>query len=438
MFLTKNILKSFLIIFIVVLNIIFLYASEITIIPTSANLSCPNTYNFDIVLNTRGHRVIAADIKFFLEWFDLLAYNNLWWFDNVFYVGTGISTKWSNVNKVYHYINTYQNSFWNYVSGTNINVARIILSPKTWYNIWSIKFYNLSSNDEDSNISVWLEYGLNSMPINYWDIFLDSIDWSYTFLYCSGANNTGTNSTGSFNWWGGWWGLTKDVCELWDNSSSYYDNECEEYHGSADICGVNDSDYSNELKWAYLYAYRYWVTTICPIQEAELDWYLYRNHFAKMISEFAVNVLWDEPEIDKQWCDNYNDIKWDTQELRNFIKTACELWLMWLHADGDTPMRSFNPQGIVTRAEFGTVFSRLLFGDRYNVKNYTWEDTNTYWYENHLNALKKYGIMTKIDGDWPSYLEKRWWVMLMMQRADLYWIFMWKLPALNWIKALFE
>jgi len=67
----------------------------------------------------------------------------------------------------------------------------------------------------------------------------------------------------------------------------------------------------------------------------------------------------------------------------------------------------FNPNGLVTRAEFGTVLSRALYGDTYN-------DGDPY-YVNHLQALKDAGIMTKIDT--PSQLEVRGYVMLMMQRA---------------------
>jgi hypothetical protein len=120
------------------------------------------------------------------------------------------------------------------------------------------------------------------------------------------------------------------------------------------------------------------------------------------------------------------------------MKTACELNLMWLHSDWDTPKDWFDPHQIVTRAEFGTVFSRLLFGDMYNV-----EDASKiykepwYWYKKHLQALKDYWIMTKVDGSWPQYLERRWRVMLMLWRADKYWVFAWKSPARNWIEALF-
>jgi hypothetical protein len=80
----------------------------------------------------------------------------------------------------------------------------------------------------------------------------------------------------------------------------------------------------------------------------------------------------------------------------------------------------------------------LLFGDMYNVKDESQVyKQEWYWYKKHLQALKDYGVMTKVDGDWPKYLERRWWTMLMLQRADNYGLFQWKSPAMNGIKALF-
>ena len=191
-------------------------------------------------------------------------------------------------------------------------------------------------------------------------------------------------------------------------------------------------------KWAYLYSYEYWITTICPIQNANLDGYLIRSHFAKMISEFAVNVLGMKPEKWKYWCDKFNDIDGLNSELYNFVITSCELWLMWLEADWLTPAKSFNPDGYVTRAQFWTVLSRLLFGDTYNVMDESGVSSKKwFWYEKHLQALKDYWVMTKIDWDWPNYLERRGRVMIMLERADNYWIFAWKVPAKNGIESLF-
>jgi hypothetical protein len=66
---------------------------------------------------------------------------------------------------------------------------------------------------------------------------------------------------------------------------------------------------------------------------------------------------------------------------------------MGLLADGETVKNHFNPNDYVTRAEFGTVLSRLLYGKTYDVAN----TLGINRYIKHLQALKDHGIMTKID-----------------------------------------
>jgi hypothetical protein len=63
----------------------------------------------------------------------------------------------------------------------------------------------------------------------------------------------------------------------------------------------------------------------------------------------------------------------------------------------------------VTRAEFGTVLSRALYGTKYE----WW----TPYYINHLLALKAAGIMNNIL-DPEHMLELRGYVMLMLMRAE--------------------
>jgi hypothetical protein len=57
-----------------------------------------------------------------------------------------------------------------------------------------------------------------------------------------------------------------------------------------------------------------------------------------------------------------------------------------MQPDGITPMKNFYPDQIVTRAQFGTTLSRLIFGRRFNGEN-------PYWYSKHLEALKKFSII---------------------------------------------
>ena len=89
---------------------------------------------------------------------------------------------------------------------------------------------------------------------------------------------------------------------------------------------------------------------------------------------------------------------------------------MWMESDGDTPMKSFYPHWIVTRAEFGTTLSRLIYWDKYNLES---EAENTYpwaWYSKHLAALRRDEIMNEIYWDWPQHFELRGYVMLMLMR----------------------
>ena len=67
---------------------------------------------------------------------------------------------------------------------------------------------------------------------------------------------------------------------------------------------------------------------------------------------------------------------------------------------------TFNPNGTVTRAQFGTILSRVLYGTGY--------EGGQPYYVNHLKALQTNGVITNID---PTLQETRGYVMLMLMRA---------------------
>ena len=85
--------------------------------------------------------------------------------------------------------------------------------------------------------------------------------------------------------------------------------------------------------------------------------------------------------------------------------------LLGQKSDGITPAPKFRPNDFVTRAEFGTFMSRLVFGDTYNSK--TANDPK--WYQAHLEALKEHGIITQID--MPLKLELRARALVIMYRT---------------------
>ena len=157
-------------------------------------------------------------------------------------------------------------------------------------------------------------------------------------------------------------------------------------------------EYPSELQNAYEWAYINGITTMNSIEKANMKWNITREEMAKMISNYAVNILWKTPDTTKDCLFIDSNINPD---LVKSVTKSCQLWLMgqWVS--------SFRPKDSVTRAEFWTVLSRAL-----------WWNKNEWWstyYENHLKALKSEWIMSKIDT--PSNKEVRGYVMLMLMRS---------------------
>ena len=232
---------------------------------------------------------------------------------------------------------------------------------KTWY-IWSVDWKSCVSQTP-INMCQYL-FG----PNVHTD-WIENTDWTYD-CYCNAGYT---------------WGDTQKNC----------------VYNPESITTSSTDNLDTELQDAYDYAYGIGITTATSIDNADMNWYLLRRaHMAKMMVNYAVDVLGLTPNTSKP-C-NFTDIANQSDELRGYITEACQLWLMGVGID------KFNPNGMVTRAEFGTVFSRALYGNAYN-------EGNPY-YLHHLQALKDAGIMNDISN--PNAREIRGYVMLMMKRAD--------------------
>lgn len=156
--------------------------------------------------------------------------------------------------------------------------------------------------------------------------------------------------------------------------------------------------YTQELRDAYNWAYSNGITTQSSIDNANMKGKITREEMAKMISNYAVNILWKTPDTTKSCYFIDSNINPDLVE---YVTESCQLWLMgqWV--------ASFRPKDSVTRAEFWTVLSRALWWS----KNEWW----TTYYQNHLKALKSEWIMNNISS--PMDEEIRWYVMLMLMRS---------------------
>lgn len=158
--------------------------------------------------------------------------------------------------------------------------------------------------------------------------------------------------------------------------------------------------YNEEVINAYQWAYANDITSIEILENARPESELLRWQMAKILVNYAVNVLWKEVTSIPSYCQRDDDEDWPTEEMKHYWKLACALWIMWINVTSFEPMRQ------VSRAQFGTALSRLLWWDIYNT---SWET----YYEKHLDALKDNGYVDKIDNPRErTEIRQRVWVML--------------------------
>ena len=74
---------------------------------------------------------------------------------------------------------------------------------------------------------------------------------------------------------------------------------------------------------AYLFAFKNNITTQATIEKADMNGSLIRAHLAKMISNYAINVLGKKPNITLK-CE-FKDADDASKEMQSYIKTACQL-----------------------------------------------------------------------------------------------------------------
>ena len=160
--------------------------------------------------------------------------------------------------------------------------------------------------------------------------------------------------------------------------------------------------YSDEMNMAYQYAYYYWITTISNIRDADMNGWLTRIAMAKMLSYFAENVLWMDDFDTTRNC-YFNDVpSYLDRQYNYWVTKACQLGIMWINMQNN----NFNPYWTVTRAQFATALSRLLYWTK------DWTDK---YYSTHISKLYREWIISNTD---PTLKEKRWYVMLMLMRSD--------------------
>ena len=172
---------------------------------------------------------------------------------------------------------------------------------------------------------------------------------------------------------------------------SRYDNKWDQQE-------VLDDGLTREMNNAYEFSHRAGITSMNNASEADMFGPLTRIAMAKMLSQYAINVLGKTPDTDKTI--SFPDVSAELDaEYNNGVTLAYQLGIMWINIE------EFRPNDLVTRAEFGTALSRLLFG---------LADGEWAYYETHLQKLMDEKIITN---DNPDLQELRGYVMIMLMRS---------------------
>ena len=158
--------------------------------------------------------------------------------------------------------------------------------------------------------------------------------------------------------------------------------------------------FSREFNNWYRFAFRFGITTMNDISKADMNWPLNRIAMAKMLSNYAINILGKKPDKTKKCL--FPDVSEKlNSDYNDWVTLACQLGIMGVWID------KFRPYDPVNRWEFGTSLSRMLF----------WlSDWTDKYYSTHLKELKKRWI---ISNDNPNLGELRGYVMLMLMRSAM-------------------
>lgn len=338
-----------------------------------------NTYN--LTVKDRDKVLINTWIKY---WADILlpvdnptwTWNVFSWWDNLPADGKMpannliITSSW---NYGVHTI-TFNTNWWTEVPPITGNYGDDVQTPliptREWYEFvwWSPDLPDEIPNDDIVVTAIWREI----KPEDKW------------------------------KWWSGWWrkDSTEDTDTSWDDQHWSAKDQNQPWRWMVDL----------DVFFAYMWAHDMWIIGT-SWEESDPDGYVTRWAMAEMVVKFSENILDREtPEIIPAKCAWWDaDSEWKTPERKVYAEKACALWVMWIR------MKDFMPNKILDRAEFGTILSRLLWWDKYDVVDAT---KSKPYYTKHLAALSENKIMTQIE-DPESKKELRKWAWLMLMRSRI-------------------
>ena len=326
-----------------------------------------------------------ADMKY--------TYTFAWWFDGENIYGSGDTLPEVGGNVIYTAV--YSPVYIDYMV-TWVDYDEAVLS-------WAVYHYGdrvemLENPTRESD-------GAYTYVFQWWEPSVSElVEWDMIYIAKYDAISIGSKYSGR-------WRIKRE-----DGNQTHNSAEQEQIEGKTDdiwddviITQRDISTYAEEVIDAYKWAYENDITTLKILEGANPNDDMIRWHMAKVVVNYAVNVLWVEKSEALPWYCNWMDKEddWGSAEIKFYAKNACALWIMWIN------MKEFMPNKKVTRAEFWTIVSRLLWWNKYDVQKAT---KNNPYYIRHLEALKRNGIITQIENP-TKIIEKRKWVWVVLKRT---------------------
>lgn len=222
-------------------------------------------------------------------------------------------------------------------------------------------------------------------------------------------------STGWGGWWWGWSSYNSNThINTWDVNNWSHTNEKTispkkisfsiedemKKLNCTDLQQLMEDGLTCEMHIAYKFAFQYGITTKPTIQEAEMLHPLTRITMAKMLSYYAINILWVEPDTTKEI--HFSDVTDEMEEdYDHAITLAYQLWIMGINTS------TFNSLHTVLRADLATVMSRTLYHTPDGISRY---------YEPHIQRLHEEKIIKDLN---PWLIELKGFAMIMLMRDAL-------------------
>ena len=254
---------------------------------------------------------------------------------------------------------------------------------------------------------------------NIFDLYTTYNDCRFDFQLEIRVDDDSNSNWNNGNSWYSWWWSSSGGWSSSSNNTNIDDEELElgwqvsePEDTDTSKCSIEGSTYSDEENQAYLWACEKWILPANNIMKSNLSSPLTRAELDKMMSIYSKQLLWRSYVVNETV--SYPDVDSKLGNLAYYIQEWYKLQIMWIHANG-VALNNFLPNLLVTRWEFGTVFSRVLYGNKYNI-----DGAN--YYEKHLQVLKDAGILTNTN---PTLTEARGWVVLMLYRSQ-------KVEESNW------